>query len=125
MNKLTALLLFLVCFNVLLINFSSAQGMQGLQIANKSITTYQYKNSEELNILNTAMNKVSNQEMLKLGNYSELTVYQNKHNQSILLVQKQSKFLNIFQIQRSYEYAMVDGILSYQNKWYDFLFKES
>jgi len=124
MSKFIVLLVFLVCFNVLLINFSLAQGTQGLQTANKSIMTYQYKNSEELTILNNAMNQVSTQEMSRLGNYSESKFYQNRYNQSILSIQKQSKFLNLFQFKRSYEYSIVNGTMSYQNKWYDFMFKE-
>ena len=124
MSKFIVLLVFLVCFNVLLINFSLAQGTQGLQTANKSIMTYQYKNSEELTILNNAMNQVSTQEMSRLGNYSEPKLYQNRYNQSILSIQKQSKFLNLFQFKRSYEYSIVNGTMSYQNKWYDFMFKE-
>jgi len=124
MSKFIVLLVFLVCFNILLINFSLAQGTPGLQTANKSITTYQYKNSEELTILNNAMNQVSTQEMSRLGNYSEPKLYQNRYNQSILSIQKQSKFLNLFQFKRSYEYSIVNGTMSYQNKWYDFMFKE-
>ena len=124
MSKFIVLLVFLVCFNILLINFSLAQGTPGLQTANKSITTYQYKNSEELTILNNAMNQVSTQEMSRLGNYSEPKLYQNRYNQSILSIQKQSKFLNLVQFKRSYEYVVVNGTMSYQNKWYDFMFKE-
>ncbi|HLD90176.1 MAG TPA: hypothetical protein VI911_04050 [Patescibacteria group bacterium] len=86
--------------------------------------TYQYKNSEELTILNNVMNQVSNQEMSRLGNYSEPKLYQNRYNQSILSIQKQSKFLNLVQFKRSYEYVVVNGTMSYQNKWYDFMFKE-
>ena len=124
MCKFIVILLIFVCFSTLLANFSLAQEINGVQKIDKYFTTFQYKNEEELKILNNEMNKISTQEMIKLGNYSEPKVYQNRYNQSILSIQKQAKFLNLFQFKRRYEYSVVNGIISYQNKWYDFMFKE-
>ena len=124
MCKFIAILLIFVCFSTLLANFSLAQETNEVQKIDKYFTTFQYKNEEELKILNNEMSKISTQEMIKLGNYSEPKVYQNRYNQSILSIQKQAKFLNLFQFKRRYEYSVVNGIISYQNKWYDFMFKE-
>ena len=124
MCKFIVILLIFVCFSTLLANFSLAQETNEVQKIDKYFTTFQYKNEEELKILNNEMSKISTQEMIKLGNYCEPKVYQNKYNQSILSIQKQAKFLNLFQFKRRYEYSVVNGIISYQNKWYDFMFKE-
>ncbi len=108
-----------IVLSLLLVNVQAAGN--NLSLVNKLNYLYQNNNQDEINIMNQNMNKVSTQEMSKLGNYSELKLSQNRYNQTIISVQKQSKFLNLFQFKRSYEYSIDDTQLSYQRKWYDFM----
>lgn len=91
------------------------------QIRDNQLIIYEYVNKEEYKYMYQNMNQVSTQEMAKLGNYTQANTYQNRYNQTILSIQKQSKFLNLFQWQKSYEYQIVNGTLNYQPKWYDFM----
>ena len=90
---------------------------------NKINYIYQSNNKDDVSIMNKNLNQVQTQELAMLGNYSELKLSQNRYNQTIVGVEKQAKFLNLFQWQRTYEYSIVNSTLQYQPKWYDFMWK--